>query len=64
MLRPKFFSKGTIEMKPWMMAGSTALALLYATGAVQAAVTPEDVWANWKTMAGDFGQTIDRKSVV
>ena len=62
MLRAKFFSKGTIEMKPWMMAGSTALALLYATGAVQAAVTPEDVWANWKTMAVGFGETITATS--
>ncbi len=49
-------------MKPWMMAGSTALALLYATGAVQAAVTPEDVWTNWKTMAGGFGETITAAS--
>ena len=49
-------------MKPWMMAGSTALALLYATGAVQAAVTPEDVWTNWKAMAGSFGETITAAS--
>lgn len=49
-------------MKPWMMAGSTALALLYATGAVQADVTPEDVWANWKSMAEGYGQTITTTS--
>ena len=62
MLRSKFFSKGIIEMKPWMMAGSTALALLYATGAVQAAVTPEDVWTNWQAMATSFGETITTAS--
>lgn len=49
-------------MKPWMMAGSTALALLYATGAVQAAVTPEDVWADWKQMSEGFGQTLTATS--
>ena len=62
MLRATIFSKGTIEMKPWMMAGSTALALLYSTGAVRAAVTPEDVWTNWKAMAEGFGETITATS--
>ncbi len=49
-------------MKPWITAGSTALVLLFATGAVRAAVTPEDVWTAWKTMAGNYGETLSAGS--
>lgn len=49
-------------MKRWMLAGSSALALISATGALRADVTPEDVWANWKSMAEGTGQTITADS--
>lgn len=49
-------------MKQWMLAGSSALALISATGALRADVTPEDVWANWKSMAEGTGQTVTAES--
>ncbi len=61
-MRATHFQQGTFMMKPWILAGTTAMALLYATGAIQAEVTPEDVWANWKTMAESYGQTLTTAS--
>lgn len=49
-------------MKPWMMAGPAALALFLTTTAIPADVTPEEVWANWKSLAQGYGQTITADS--
>ncbi len=45
-------------MKHAFLAGSTAAIALFAGSAGFAAVTPEDVWANWQAMASTAGQTI------
>ena len=49
-------------MRPWMVSGGTALALLFATGAVRADVTPENVWTAWKAMVESAGETVTTAS--
>ena len=44
-------------MKPFALAGSTAIALVLVAQAALA-ITPEEVWANWKAAAADAGQQI------
>lgn len=50
-------AKGSF-MKPWKLAGSTALVALVAANAALAEVTPEEVWQNWQDFYASSGSTI------
>lgn len=49
-------------MKPWKLAGSTALVALVATNTALADVTPEEVWQNWQDFYASSGSTITTAS--
>ncbi len=49
-------------MKKWMLAGSTALAMIALCSSAQAQVTPEEVWQNWQDLSASYGQTITSDS--
>lgn len=44
-------------MKHWSLSASTAIALVLSAGSAMA-LTPEEVWANWKSMSTQGGQTL------
>lgn len=51
-------------MKHWQFAGGTAFAaLILGMSAVNAQVTPEEVWQNWQDLSTSYGQTIKSTSV-
>lgn len=50
-------------MTYFRLAGSTALIGLFAGGAVQAQVTPEEVWQNWQELSASYGQTLTTTDV-
>jgi Uncharacterized protein conserved in bacteria (DUF2125) len=59
---PHQFIQEGILMTRFSLAGSTALALLFAASGAMAQVTAEDVWQSWKTMSASVGQTITTTS--
>lgn len=48
-------------MMKWNLAASTALAMIFAAQSASA-ITPEEVWQQWKDMAAPMGQTIAAQS--
>ena len=51
-------------MTLWKLAGTTALVTMLVSGAVQAEVTPEEVWQNWQDLSASYGQAMTADSAV
>lgn len=49
-------------MTQWKFMCSTAFVALVAGNAALADVTPEQVWENWKSLSGSYGQTLTTTS--
>lgn len=58
MLLAKHIQTMGFLMKPWTLAGTTAVLALVAANAALADVTPEEVWQNWQDFYASSGSTI------
>ena len=50
-------------MKLWKVAASTAFLCVSGAAALQAQVTPEEVWQNWQKVSASYGQALVADSV-